>query len=85
MGPLPQPPSEVLDVSLSGDVPRQNFVLDVRYLQELASSRFTAASGLGPGFWFLNQLNTDISENSITPGGDIIAGTGLSISRQKLS
>lgn len=53
LDPLPQPPSEVAGVSLFGDVLQEKFDRAVHHLQELPSSLFTAAPGLGPGFRFL--------------------------------
>ena len=68
LDPFPQPPCEVAGVSLSGDVLQEKFDRAVHLPQELPTSLFTAALGLGPGHQLLHKLKADFFENEITPG-----------------
>lgn len=63
---FPEPPGEIADISVAGDVFQHGLYRADDHRQKFPSSHFTAVVGLGPGFGFPNKLKTDISEDKLT-------------------
>lgn len=62
---FPEPPAEVADISVAGDVFQHDLYGADDHLREFPSSHFAAVVSLGPGFGFPNKLKTDISEDKL--------------------
>lgn len=77
LDPFPEPPGEMADISVAGDVFQDDFHWAGGHLQEFPSSHFTAVVRFWPGCGFPNKLKTNISEDKLTHIWKTPAWTGL--------